>query len=265
MKLRFILGLLLITTKIFSQELIQVTEETITVNSTSAINGYTRNITSVTLPEKTKGYIYRLSIVKKGQQSNSSPLLDLLENMEPANISLAASFSKFAIQNNDNEAVDAFIFNNTYDADNFYAKKDNNWSSCKSMFNRVSCCFASQDCIGHKIFFGFRNNNIMQGLDIKLEVVALVDNTMTNNFKYSYSINNTSNQELKFLISIDNINWTETTLRSGYLKTFTFEQNEIYFKINTNNFKSASYKMIPNERYKILWNQNLSKWDLNRY
>ncbi len=250
---------------LFSQELIQVTDETITVNSTTSMTGYTRNITSIKLPEKTKKYIYRISVFPKGESEIDNSLFDLLKQYGGANVSVATSFAQFAIKNNDSKSVDAYIFNNTYDADNFYDKQDGNWSTCKNMPNRASCCFATDDCIGKDIYFGFRNNNIMQGLDVKLEVVALIDNSLITDYKYSYSISNSTNQELKFSISLDGKDWQETSLRNGYKQIYTFEQNEVYFRIRTNNSTMALYKLIPNERYKIIWNDELQKWDLTRY
>lgn len=259
----FIYLFLLSSIKLFSQELVPVTDEIITVNSTSAINGYTRNRTEVILPERTIGYIYRISIAPKGANSSDDALFDLLSNVGSANISLASSFAKFAIKNNDNYAVDAFIFNNVYDADNFYSKNDNNWSSCKSMPNRVSCCFATKECIGRTIYFGFRNNNIMKGLDVRIEVVALVDKTSETDYKYSYTINNSTNQELKYRISVDGITWQEKQLRNGYQEIYTFNQNAIYFNISTKD-KVISYKLTPNERYKLFLNST-GVWDLMRY
>lgn len=268
-KLTYFLTTLFLTSLCYSnlsaQELVQVIDETITVNSTTSMTGYTRNKTEVTLPEKTKSYIYRISIFPKGESSVDNSLFDLLNKMGGPNVSIATSFAQFAIKNNDNSSVDAFIFNNTYDADNFYSKKDANWSACKSMPNRASCCFSTKECIGKQIFFGFRNNNIMQGLDVKLEIVAVVDTSLKSDYKYSYTIDNGSDRELKYSISSDNITWQETSLRNGYQQTFTFEQKEIYFRIKTDNFKFSTYKLTPNERYRIFWNANLAKWDLTRY
>lgn len=105
----------------------------------------------------------------------------------------------------------------------------------------------------------------MQGLDVKLEIVALIDTSLKSDYKYSYTIDNAANQELKYLISTDNVNWQETSLRNGYQQTFTFEQKEIFFKIRTDNFKFSAYKLTPNERYRIFWNANFAKWDLTRY
>lgn len=248
-----------------AQQLVQVSDEVITVNSSTSLTGYTRNKTEVLLPEKTIGYVYRISVFPKGSVSVGTTLFDLLDAVGGTNISLASSFARFAITNNDSNSIDAFIFNNTYDADNFFSKNDGNWSSCKSLMNRGSCCFATKECLGNKIYFGFRNNNIAQGLDVKIEIVALVDINSTSIYKYSYSINNKTNIELKYFVSLDNVNWQENTLRSGYLQNFSFSQREIYFKIVSNNFNTKAYKLAADERYQLFWNDKELCWDLSRY
>ena len=245
----------------FSQEFVQVLDQTVTVNSTTSISGYTRNTISAILPEKTIGYIYRISISPKGSNGQANDaLFNLLKSYSPSSILFGISLAQFAVKNSNNTAVDAFIFDNTFDADDFYTKKDNNWGACKSMPNLVNCCYTTKECIGKNIFFGFRNKNISQGLDVKLEIVALVDNSRKNSYSYSYTIQNTTQQELKYFISSDNINWQEQTLRSGYKQTFTFEQSEIFFKIYTDNRIFVQYKITPENRYEIIWNNN--KWDL---
>lgn len=251
--------------EILSQELIQVIDETLVVNSSTAIGGNTRNKTEVTLPEKTKAYIYRISIFPKGESSIANSLFDLLQQMGGANVAMASSFTQFAIKNSNNNAVDAFIFNNTYDSDNFYAKRDESWSACKSMANRVNCCFSTKECIGKQVFFGFRNNNITQGLEVKLEIVAVVDNSMEADYKYSYTIENPTGRDLKFQISTDKTNWKDYNLRDGYKQIFTFEQQEIYIRIYTDRLKFSSYKLGPNDRYRIIWNTVLQKWDIIKF
>ena len=260
----FLFFILCFTTN-YSQELVAVTDEVLTVNSATALSGYPRNKAEVTLPEKTIGYIYRISIFPKGQTAVNHSLFDLLKEVGGTNISLASSFAKFAIKNNDGNSADAFIFNNTYDADNFYAQKDTNWNACKTLMNRASCCFATNECLGNKIYFGFKNNNLMQGLDVKLEIVALVNKFALSSYQYTYAITNAANIELKYSISSDKLRWEETSLRNGYIQNHTMYQKEIYFKINTGLNKTINYKLIPNERYKIYWNIRNSCWDLMRF
>jgi len=245
----------------YSQKYIDVTDETLTVNSRTALLGNTRNITSITLPEKSIGYIYRVSVFPKGNADAANSLFKLIRSVDPST-ALATTLMQFSIKNNDGNSVDAFIFNNTYDADNFYAKNDNNWSACKSMPNRSNCCFSTNDCINRTIYFGFRNNNISQGLDVKLEVVAIVDSSKLSNYSFSYTVQNGTDREIKIQISNDDLNWAEKSLRSGYQETYTLEQSKMYIRIYTTTDSFVHYKLDPAERYKIIFNQQDGKWDI---
>lgn len=254
--------LLLISFTVFSQTTINVIDETIVVNSITALGGNTRNITELTLPEHTISYIYRITITPKGTSDQSTPLFSLLNNSGDVTISGMSRITEFAIKNNDNFAVDAFIFNNIYDANDFYKKSDGNWTSCKSMGNRTNCCFESSECINNKIFFGFRNNNISQGLNVRLEVIAIVDDS--SNSKCSYTISNSTTTELKYFVSVDNVNWEENILRGGYNMHYNNSFKELYFKIYTDK-SFVQYKVLPSERYKLILNTEKSIWDLIRY
>jgi len=254
---------LLLFTKLNAQQYQSVIDENIVVNSTTAMAGYTRNITEVTLPEHTISYFYRITITAKGASDESTPLLSLLKNSADIAIAGMSRITEFAIKNNDNHAVDAFIFNNVYDANDFYSKKDGNWTACKSMANRSNCCFESSECINNRIFFGFRNNNVAQGLTVRLEVIAKIDDSLAS--KCSYTISNSTTTELKYFISVDNITWEESILRSGYHMTYNNSLKELYFKINTSDKAFVNYKIFPNERYKLVLNSEKSIWDLIRY
>jgi hypothetical protein len=166
---------LLIHANLPAQNLHEVINQTITVNSRTAINGNTRNIISADIPENANGFIYRISIFKKGQSAlaNASLLL-LLRRAGGLKIALGTALIQYVIKSNDNQAVDAFIFTNEYDATSFYAKKDESWSACKTMLNTVNCCFSTSECQARQIYFGFRNNNIRQGLNVRIEIVAML-------------------------------------------------------------------------------------------
>jgi len=248
-----------------AQSLVQVLDETITVNSIYALSGNTRNKAEIRLPEKTKSYIYRISVFKKGEGGINKSLLEILNDFGGAKVSLMTSFANFAVKNNDNLAVDAFIFNNIYDAENFIGRKDGNWSACKSMPNRQNSCFVMSQCLNRDVFFGFRNNNISQGLDVKLEVVALVDSTQKADHLFSFKIVNSSGREIKYLISKDEQNWEQDNLRHSYFKSYSIEQRYMYFKIYTDKQKFVYYKINPEDRYKIIWNTNKAMFDLIRY
>lgn len=256
---------LLLGPSLLAQDLIALLDETLTVNSMTALTGNTRNTASATLPENAKGYVYRISVAKKGESPVGNGLFALLKKFGSTNISIGASLAQFAIQSNDNEAVDAFIFNTVYDADNFYKKNDGNWSACKSMYNRVNSCFSSNDCVGERLYFGFRNNNIRQGLDVRIEVVAIIDTSTSAARKYSYTIVNFTNTELKYSISLDKTDWKPITVRSGYQHTFTFEETQIFIKIYTGNTNFVLYKITPDNRYKLIYNESKKMWDVVHY
>jgi hypothetical protein len=247
-----------------AQQYSNVTDETITVNSKTSLSGSTRNITNVELPEKTIGFIYRISTFSRGNADVDNSLFKLVKSVEPST-ALVTSLMEFAIKNNDGNSLDAFIFNNTYDADNFAAKKDGNWTACKSMMNRGNCCFPTKDCLNHRIYFGFRNNNISQGLDVKLEVVAIIDTVKGKAQTYSYTLLNSTANELKFYVSYNDTAWTINSLRANYQATFTFEKPVIYVKIYTNAMSFVHYKLTPDNRYKFVFNVQTRKWDVIYY
>lgn len=245
-----------------AQKLVNVIDETIVVNSTTALSGYTRNITTVTLPDHTKNYLYRITITPKGHANQSLALFEILNNTPDIGVAAFSKVGEYAVKRNDNFAVDAFIFNNIYDADDFYAKKDGNWTYCKGMSNRTNCCFESDECINKRIFFGFRNNNIAQGLNVRLEVIAFIDDSVGE--KFSYTITNSTLNEVKYFVSSDNANWEESLLRSGYHMIYNNSLKEFYFKAVSNK-KTVAYKILPNERYKIVLDNQTGKLDLIRY
>lgn len=246
---------LLLLTKLNAQQYQSVIDEKIMVNSTTAMAGYTRNITEVTLPEHSISYFYRITITAKAASDESTPLLSLLKNSADVAVAGMNRITEFAIKNNDNHAVYAFIVNNTYDANDFNSEKDGNLTPCKSMANRSNCCFESSECINSRIFFGFKNNNVAQGLNVRLEVIAKIDDSVPS--KCSYTISNSTTTELKYFVSIDNIKWEENVLRSGYNMNYNNAIKELYFKIYTD-IKFVNYKIFPNERYKLILNFNKS-------
>lgn len=261
----FVLTILLFfigTTTKAQQQLVEVLSETFTVNSISAMTGNTRNTAEVVLPDKAIGYVYRLTVTQKGKGAISNSLYTLLKQ-RGGNIALGVSIAEFAIQNNDGNTIDAYIFSNTYDKDNFYLKKDGNWNACKSILNRSSSCFSTADCISKRIFFGFKNSNLREGLDVKLEVVAIVDQTSWRNVAGTFTISNQSDGEKQYFLSQDGIKWETKKLRAGYSLNHTIAAPAVHFRMYTTQQVFVNYKIIPQERYKIVWNVN--KWDLMRY
>ena len=264
MKIIYLIACLILMPHIlFSQGYGRQFNQTVAVNSATSLNGYTRNKIEVTLPGNTIGYILRISTFKKGYSKESSDLFSLLEKIPASEIALGASVAQFAIANNDGNNIDAFIFSNMYDADNFYAKEDGKWSSCKDMHNMVNTCFYENSCLNRTVYFGFRNNNIREGLDVHLEIVPVIDNGQ-NKSCYTYSINNTTDKELKYFISVDKIKWESVSLHAGYLHNHTIKQPYLFFRIVTND-KPIEYKITPDQRHKIIWNATKNAWDLVHY
>ena len=165
-------GILLQSTRVRGQQYVSLTDEILTVNSRTAIGGNTRNITHVVLPDSTIGVVYRISVSKKGTTNVSNLLFNVLQTVNPR-VALASSLAQFVIANRDGQSVDAFIFTNKQDVDNFSTRNDGYWTACKEMLNRSNCCIPLTECIQTDLYFGFRNNNVVTGLDVKLEIVAI--------------------------------------------------------------------------------------------
>ena len=249
-----------------AQKLVDVLHETLTVNSTTSMSGYTRNTVEVKLPKGTTGYIYRMSVFKKGGVNVGNGLLDLLSLIPIAEVKAGVNLSKYVVGNANGGAVDYFIFTTQEDKSAFYNKYDENWSSCKSYPNRVSSCISSDECINRTIWFGFRNNNVSQGLDVYLEVVAIVDEVkeLANKTTYGFRITNETTSVMDFQLSTDGVNWNEHSLKPKYFNNYNFQQPEIYFRISTTD-SYLKYKIKYNDRFKIKYNQTKEIFDLYSY
>ena len=247
-----------------AQQYMPVTDETLTVNSATSLSGHTRNTVEVDLPSHTIGYIYRMSVMPKGGNGSFESLFNVIKKIDPAT-AFTSSLMQYAIRNSENYAVDAFVFNNTSDANEFYNKNDNNWSACKSMPNRSNVCLATKECLNKTLYFGFRNNNISQGLDVRFELVAIVDTTITQEYAYTFTIDNGSTAQVRYFISLDNKNWKEEVLNPGYEATFSGIQREAYIKIYTTTAFFVHYKINAQNRYRIFWNLDSGKWDLKSF
>lgn len=239
--------------------LIKITDETVTVNSTSNLSGNSKNLTEIDIPQKTKAYIYRVSIYPRGQYSNENSLVSLLSSMDPDELALTNSFGQFAIKNSGYN-IDAYIFNNSSDASNFL--KGKTFYACKSFTNKSNFCYSENTCLGNRIYVGLNNNSLMQGLDVRIEVVAIVDNSSDATSTYSYNVENPTNTGVNFSISTDNTNWTNHSVSSRKSLTFKLNQGHCFLKIQTSLFKTVNYKIYSGRKYKVYWNETQQKWDL---
>jgi hypothetical protein len=263
-RISIIIPLVFIVINVLGQIYVPVVNQTITVNSRSTLSGNSRNYIVAEFPKNTSAYVYRISITSKDASTESTELFNLLKNYPSATIAIGSQLTQLIIQTSDGKAVDAFTFNNVYDADNFRNKNDGNWGASQASMSVVNTCYASNTGLNPTVYFGFRNNNLMDGLNVHLEVVAIVDSAKQSNTCFSYSILNGTDRELKYFISTDESNWQEANLESLYSQTFSSGLPYFFFKIYTNTFNFVSYKITPTDRYKIILN-NGNKWDLIKY
>lgn len=138
--------------------------------------GHSINVVEMNLPEGAIGYVVRFTTKNKGAQFGEVDLFSLLSNVPRKDIKLFSALSKFVISNSDGNNVDAYIFTSREEADNFRTANDvipYHFYPCKEMTQTVSACFYSDECLARKIYFGFRNWNWMQGLDVKVEFIPI--------------------------------------------------------------------------------------------
>ena len=263
--MKHLLLLLLCGSTAIAQTLVPVTDEILTVNSSTAMVGITRNSTEVRLPTNSKSYVYRITVIPKGRSAGGTSLFDLLKMSGDPTLAVTGSVAKFAVSNGDNSAVDAFIFTNSDDNASFMSKRDGDWTPCRQMLNRGNCCFSTTSCMGQHVFFAFRNNNVMQGLNVRVEIVALTDDASVGEQKYSYTITNATDREIKYQIKDNSTDWREMRLSNGYTQNMTGTSPYMYITIQTDAFKKVSYRIESGVRHKIIWNQLAAKWDLVRY
>lgn len=155
------------------QKLVSAVDNTITVFSRNAPAGNT-DVIEVSLPANTRSYVYRISIFKKDQWIAGPSLAVLLDSMGARKVSQATDFRQFAVSNNDNTIASAFIFTNPNDADHFYHNKPGS-RACKNLQRITSTCLSSNQCLGKKLYFGFSNGNAADEIDVRLEVVGVVE------------------------------------------------------------------------------------------
>jgi hypothetical protein len=246
------------------QILQNISTETITVNSKSSLTGYTRNIANVTLPSNATAYIYRITVFNKGNTNISNSLFNTLKNIPITEIRIGAFLTEYAINQNDGNSVDFFVFTNGTDANSFYSKGEN-INYCKSHPNRSSVCVSTNDCINQKVYFGFRNNNIQQGVEVILEVVALVSETQQNALEYTHTIKNGLQGTVFFQISEDSYNWQNVSLQQAYTGTYRFKQPYCFVKISTQGKSPVVRRIESNQRYILNWNQQYGIADIFSY
>lgn len=265
MKNKILVSLFLFWISASSQSFVNVLKETIVVNSVTSLSGWSRNKVEIDFPKNTIGYVYRLTAFPRNKVSMVDALFDVLKNVPISEVKIDASIAKFVVDNSNGSAIDYYIFTNPDDANAFYKKENNNWSSCKSFPNVISTCRSENGCLNTTIYFGFRNNNLSEGLDVHLEVVAIVDESITASSQYGFKIENQAGKDINFELSLNGKNWSSYSLKANYYEDFTFNQEYAFFKIFTTDKGFVEYKIQSSEKYKIIWNALKGIWDLNKY
>jgi len=256
----------------YSQKLVDIISEDIVVNSRTHVGGNTRNVIEVNFPQGTIGYVYRVSVFDIGDSHVSDMLFDLLSQIPVKSIQVGANMLKFVANNHNGEAVDYHILTSEQEKTAFINKDDDKWSACESFLNRISTCASLNKCIAGKVYFGFRNNNISDGLKVHFEIVALVDEAngsstdITSNNSaatlYTYQVENRSNYDINFELSSDGINWLPYYLSSKTNQNYENNTSTLYFRISTNGSSFKTHVLNPNSKYKVEWSGAESVLDL---
>ena len=240
-----------------AQQFVSVMDQLFTVHSSGNVfvnnNSSSRNIIEVHLPAKTVGYVYRVSAkAKNSLTGQNAQLFDLLKTIAPKQIVMEAALTQFAVQQTDGEAIDVFAFNTADDANIFLRKQDNFLRPCWYNLGVINTCFAKNTCLSPTIYFGFRNNNLATGINVHLEVVAVIDTSAK--IEYRYSISNGVNQNLYYLLSNDQVNWERHLVATGYTDNLSSGQSKLYIRLITSVTSMVTYEILPEQRYRIVWN-----------
>ncbi len=233
------------------------------------MDGYTRNFVDIRLPRGIVAYAYRISLYKIDGVKMPDRLIELLSAVPIAELKAGLDISKYVVTNPiKGGEVDYFIFTKASEADHFFNKEDEIWKGCKSFLNSASTCVLSDECLGSQFFFGFRNNSGAKGLDVNLELVAIVDEdqALINQSMSAYEIKNSLTADMAFQLSTDGKNWTDYTVPTGSSGTYNYNESTIYFKINNaGGTPPTQYKINTTQKYKIYYNDTKKRLDLMGY
>jgi len=247
-----------------AQDFVSVMDQSFVVHSAGNVfvnaNSTTRNQVTVNFPARTMGYVYRVTAAK-GNTGQGDKLIGLLKSMAPRQVVMEAALAQYALNYSDGGAVDVFAFNRVNDVNAFLRKQDGYWQPCWSNLGVISTCFATAQCLGPTVYFGFRNNNLAAPVNVQLEVVAIVDTSVRAAIASGYTIVNGANQGLTYLISTDRQNWERHSIIAGDTQTLNLSQSPVYIRVVTSLFNMVTYEIQPGRRYRIVWS-NANKWDV---
>ena len=268
----FILG---IFTSSFGQiSYVSVLNEKLTVNSITNVTArYRRNAAEFSLPVGTIGFIYRISVFQAGKVNMTNQLTDLVKNLpiQDVRYKIAAQVGSYALQGANNESIDYFIFQNQADKTQFLKDGIEGINTCSSHAQRNNVAKYSDDCIQKKMYLGFQNKNLSQGLDVQLEVVAVVEKREVG-VKFipkipafsTFSIKSNCGLLTRIEISKDGETWNEYTLESNQSTTFRSVGNKSFIRISTLLGRDflLEKQAVSSGNYALIFDKKNEKWTL---
>ena len=143
-------------------KILNVGSQTLSVNSTTNIGGHTREFFKLTLPEGTKKYALRVTVIPIKSNFQYEPDETLFALMQKNNAK-----EVYAPQD---KGIDLYIMNRSFEADAFVNK--GNFKFVKEYPNFNS--FVEQiDSEAGNYWIGVKNPNSMNGLKTIVEIVAI--------------------------------------------------------------------------------------------
>jgi hypothetical protein len=244
-----------------------VLDETLVVNSKTNLFGAHKISVPIHLPRGTQAYIYRITISKKGEPIVANALFKMLKESDVQELSIAASLTQYAVNNGANESIDAYVFTSGADANEFTDVYSNNGYSLASKMTSVKNSVRYvESCISPNLYFGFENTNVIHGLEVRLEIIALVDDHLPT--KFTIEIQNGTKVPYVYAWGLDGKKWyrgVTIPIHNTTFETFDYRQGYIWLCTYTDNLHARVMRADPDVRYKIIWDEDLKEYTIVSY
>ena len=179
--------LLLLTCNCFSQNLKTITlieQRAYSLNggARSYMGGVSRATIKIDLPKNTRSWYYSFT-TSPGVDGTKLLKLGLQVSATVASVGLAAAASAIDVPSGSG-SVDVIVLPTEYE-DAFMNKEDNKWRMYQdvSLQNAKQAVQSIASNYGNSFYLGLRNPSAMSGINIMIEVVAVVEETTTENDK----------------------------------------------------------------------------------
>ncbi len=131
-----------------------------------------RKVVVVPLPEKTKRYVYRVSIFKKDKGVKlKDTLFAQLENIAPEDMKAGDTLTTLIARQPNAEMLDFYIVPTEEDGVAFKERKM--YNSCLRQPDMMNFCAVSDTCVGKSLVICLKNKNLKKDLSVVIEVVAI--------------------------------------------------------------------------------------------